>query len=1010
MAKHLLSRLKTKRILYWLLVIFLGVNPISFTTGEKAPKKPDHLLTTQTPLSVHYIGLPSFDNDPIRFTMRTDKQRVALGEEVTLIITAHYLNISPALLFITDGANAFRLKVLMPDGFVQTGGDYIDYVGTKLSASVAMATYTLRGYFTKAVSPNEFRLLRGQANADANSLFVEKAQVKVQVNEAVSNQQKMKGAREGALSFQIVSYDCNSGVLQYQFISSDGSPVNVTMPGVFGGTMNPNSVASYTFPDDGRQGRTVTGTASQNGDQISISFTTSCNLSSGQSPNPTPNQPSNPPTNSGSCSVSNPTAYLDYADCNGVGGWAMDQNNMGQPVLIDIYVDGVKTYAGITANGNRQDLVNAFGNPAAQYHGFSYQFPSDAFWKNGQNHTIVVRICGVGNDINGSPKTVNCSGGSQNPGSPSSPSNGCGTGNGLTGLYYNGSDVAQGLSAGRIDGQINFIWNDSPIPGKVNADGFSVRWLGQVEAPVSGNYIFKTNNDDGTRLWVNGQLLIDDWIGHGPTWQQGSIYLNAGQKYDLEMDFFDAWGGAQAQLYWEYPGQGIQLVPTCRLHAIAADGQTYRTASPSGNWCHYDDGCISYDYRCDSKQAFNLEFHECYTTTVGGGTGNNPTTGNPGGSPISGNPGTGSGNPSTPDNPTITGSRVPTTAHMDGIDCDKISGWAFANSGGYAYLDIYAPDVYSYGTGRMVKVATIKANNVVRSDVRAAYGNNPNIPLDCGFVWAIPDIYKIGKPVTIQVVPVNDVSSISNSPLTSTGDCNKPGTNQGGTTGPPSWKDFPNLKNLSDQYFLNNYVIAGPERPINIAQRLNCFGTIPDDPKYKYSVTLYVDQPVNGTREIANFDPSSSYRRPGHTYIGFERYDSSTGQVVRLVAGFYVQTEWIAATGVSTESAWGDDGNTRYDVSLKIDLSASNFKDVIYNIKNLGNPKYNLVDNNCTTFACKVISPYISLPNGKGYIGPLGQGYNPADLGQDLRENAAMYGNKVTVADNSISPSSTNCN
>ncbi|GAB3023438.1 hypothetical protein [Spirosoma pulveris] len=246
--------------------------------------------------------------------------------------------------------------------------------------------------------------------------------------------------------------------------------------------------------------------------------------------------------------------------------------------------------------------------------------------------------------------------------------------------------------------------------------------------------------------------------------------------------------------------------------------------------------------------------------------------------------------------------------------------------------------------------------------------------------------------------------------MTTSGNCDKPVTPGGTIEGPLSWKDFPNLKAISDQYFLNNYILAGPTKPINIAEKLNCFGTVPDDPRYKYSVTLYVDQPVNGTRQIADLNLNERDRRPGHTYLGLESYDSFTGKVIRIVMGYYVQTEWIAALGISTESSWGDDGGTPYDVSLKVDLSAADFKSVVYYIKNLGNPKYNLVDNNCTTFACKTLVPFISLPNGKGNIGPLGQGYNPADLGQDLRETKNTYGTKITVIDNSTSPLSTNCN
>ncbi|AQG80619.1 hypothetical protein AWR27_15580 [Spirosoma montaniterrae] len=215
----------------------------------------------------------------------------------------------------------------------------------------------------------------------------------------------------GPLAFQIVSYDCNTGVLQYRFNSNDNSPVSVTLPGIFGGTMNPNTVATHTFPGDARQGRTITGTASQGGSQINIQFTNGCNMQGGTTDPGTPN----PPTGSGSCSVSNPNSALDFADCNGVSGWALDQNNLSQPVTYDIYVDGVKTYSGLTATGDRQDLVPHFGNnPAARYHGFQYQFPANASWKNGQNHTISVRICGVNGDMNGSPKTVSgCTGGSQ---------------------------------------------------------------------------------------------------------------------------------------------------------------------------------------------------------------------------------------------------------------------------------------------------------------------------------------------------------------------------------------------------------------------------------------------------------------------------------------------------------------------------------------------------------------------------------------------------------------------
>lgn len=124
-------------------------------------------------------------------------------------------------------------------------------------------------------------------------------------------------------------------------------------------------------------------------------------------------------TRAQSCQVSNPNSALDYANCDGVGGWAFDWSNLDQPVTVDIYIDGIKTYSGITANGDRPDLSGAFGTSAARYHGFNFNFPATASWRNGQNHTVTVRICGVNGELNGSPKAINgCTGGSTNPPNP----------------------------------------------------------------------------------------------------------------------------------------------------------------------------------------------------------------------------------------------------------------------------------------------------------------------------------------------------------------------------------------------------------------------------------------------------------------------------------------------------------------------------------------------------------------------------------------------------------------
>lgn len=143
-------------------------------------------------------------------------------------------------------------------------------------------------------------------------------------------------------------------------------------------------------------------------------------------------------------------------------------------------------------------------------------------------------------------------------------------GNGLTGRYYN--DPGTGAHFGalvltRVDPIVNLSWGTTAGPAAgVNADNFSVRWTGRVQAPVTGSYRFTTVSDDGVRLWVNGQLLIDNWTNHAPTTNtSAAISLSAGVKYTITLEYYEKTGGATARLQWSYTGQALQVIPQSRL-------------------------------------------------------------------------------------------------------------------------------------------------------------------------------------------------------------------------------------------------------------------------------------------------------------------------------------------------------------------------------------------------------------------------------------------------------------
>ncbi|RCR66592.1 PA14 domain-containing protein [Larkinella punicea] len=140
----------------------------------------------------------SSGSDPIRFVFYTNKKQVSLGEEVELTITAHYMAMHPGLLATFPGSNAFSLKVLVPDGFVQTGGDYVDLIGTELSTHRKTVTYSLKGKFVSISSNHTFRLLRSHKDAGADSKFIEKGKFQIHCQnsaESLANAGSLKGSR-----------------------------------------------------------------------------------------------------------------------------------------------------------------------------------------------------------------------------------------------------------------------------------------------------------------------------------------------------------------------------------------------------------------------------------------------------------------------------------------------------------------------------------------------------------------------------------------------------------------------------------------------------------------------------------------------------------------------------------------------------------------------------------------------------------------------------------------------
>ncbi len=132
-------------------------------------------------------------------------------------------------------------------------------------------------------------------------------------------------------------------------------------------------------------------------------------------------------------------------------------------------------------------------------------------------------------------------------------------GQGLLGVWYNGGGGSYSeVLEHRDNDQPFYDWGStgSPLPGfpNVPADNFSVRWTGELRAEQGGTWVFCSRNDDGYRLWVDGNLTIDSFIPQAPTYNCGQVTVPECSNVEIRIDYYENGGNAVSELYWAPPG------------------------------------------------------------------------------------------------------------------------------------------------------------------------------------------------------------------------------------------------------------------------------------------------------------------------------------------------------------------------------------------------------------------------------------------------------------------------
>ncbi|HEV2691897.1 MAG TPA: glycosyl hydrolase, partial [Verrucomicrobiae bacterium] len=164
---------------------------------------------------------------------------------------------------------------------------------------------------------------------------------------------------------------------------------------------------------------------------------------------------------------------------------------------------------------------------------------------------------------------------------------------GVTGEYFANPDLNGKPVVVRKDAAVDFAWhNGSPAAG-VPADNWSARWTGTLTAMKSGEFTFCLYADDGCRLFIDDQSVIDHWaLDTGNEAHTGKINLVAGQKYRFRLEYFQGGGDDNIHLSWLAPVANrlaeIRRDMKGRMEIVAARPGLYEMASASGKTRHVE--------------------------------------------------------------------------------------------------------------------------------------------------------------------------------------------------------------------------------------------------------------------------------------------------------------------------------------------------------------------------------------------------------------------------------------
>ncbi|MEA1937416.1 MAG: LamG-like jellyroll fold domain-containing protein [Patescibacteria group bacterium] len=203
-----------------------------------------------------------------------------------------------------------------------------------------------------------------------------------------------------------------------------------------------------------------------------------------------------------------------------------------------------------------------------------------------------------------------------------------GSSNGLRYYYYDGTnfDVYKGSD---VDTDIDHHWSGNQVIINSNSwedqyDSVSIVWDGLVSPDVLGEHIFYVSIDDGMRLYLDGNLVIDKWFSQTTEYYTAYDFTSL-EPISIRIEWYEGYGSATMRLGWDSPnGSKVYPIPSDNLVApysfVVRNGECYDV--PGGNrpdltFCDSGNGRCCGGV-CDSSQDSNPYDSECSVDTCNG--------------------------------------------------------------------------------------------------------------------------------------------------------------------------------------------------------------------------------------------------------------------------------------------------------------------------------------------------------------------------------------------------------